>query len=364
MPTIKIPDYEGGSIVNLTATLEHRLTGTAPAPLLHDRLASSVSDTPGYVVVLFDGLGSNQLDHASAEPLRDRWAGDLDTVFPATTTVALASLSTGMTPAGHGLLGYQLWLPELEAVANTIKWTTLWGAPLDYDTRSLLPQPNLWERLAQAGVEAITIQPANFDRSPLTKALYRGARFEPAATYDDIVRATLELAGPGRLLFTYLPPIDFAAHVHGQASNEYDEAIQIAATVWHKIEDGLGPEVGLVGTADHGHIDFPSERQVKIAKPDHEGRTFYGDGRAMFVRGDGSALAERLPATWIPIDEARPWWGNERAHPTFKGRAPDGVLLADDDALLLHRFSDDRMVGNHGAMTNAEQRVPLLTGPA
>jgi hypothetical protein len=36
------------------------------------------------------------------------------------------------------------------------------------------------------------------------------------------------------------------------------------------------------------------------------------------------------------------------------------VLIADDDTLLLHRHSDDRMIGNHGALTDAERLVPLL----
>ena len=67
-----------------------------------------------------------------------------------------------------------------------------------------------------------------------------------------------------------------------------------------------------------------------------------------------------MPATWVPTAEARDWWGPSDPHPRFANREPDGILLADDNALLLHRFSDDRMVGNHGAMTAGEQRVPLF----
>ena len=43
---------------------------------------------------------------------------------------------------------------------------------------------------------------------------------------DATVDATLQLAAePGRLVFTYLPHVDFAAHVYGQASDEYGEAL-------------------------------------------------------------------------------------------------------------------------------------------
>ena len=360
MPTISVPDYGGGSIINLVSEVEARLGGGPPTPRLHPGVGALVPQADGYVIVIFDGLGSSQLGHSAAAPLASARAADLDAPFPATTTVSLASLATGLPPRAHGLLGYQLWLPEAETVVNTIKWTTLWGAGVGYDTRTFLPQPNLWERLAATGLEPITVQPAQFDRTPLTQALYRGCRFEPAFLAEDLVSVTQRLAGPGRVVLTYVPHIDFAAHVHGQESREYAEAMTIASSVWTRLETGLDGAVALLGTADHGHIDFLRPTQHKIPKPDHKGLTFYGDGRAMFVKGDGSRLADLLPATWVPLADAREWWGSGDEHPEFANRAPDGILLADDDALLLHRFSDDRMVGNHGAMTLAEQKVPLL----
>ncbi len=360
MPTINVPDYGGASIINLAAEIEARLISSAPSPRLHGPLGELVPAAAGYVLVVFDGLGSAQLGHSAAAPVAGAHRADLDSSFPATTTVGLACLATGLTPAQHGLLGYQLWLPEIETVVNTIKWTTLWGGPVDFDTRTLLPAPNLWERISAAGCEPVTVQPAQFDRSPLTKALYRGCRFEAAFEAEDLVDVTIRLAGPGRLVVTYVPYVDYAAHVFGQSSREYADALAIAAAVWRGLSSGLGDEVGLVGTADHGHVDFPKGRQHKIPRKEHEDRVFYGDGRAMFVKGDGAPLVDALPATWIPIADAEDWWGAGPAHDRFDERAPDGILLADDDALLLHRYSDDRMIGNHGAMTPGEQKVPLL----
>ena len=346
--------------MNLLAEVESRFGGSAPNPRLHGPLGDHIPVADGYVIVVFDGLGSHQVDPRIAPVLADARKADLDAPFPATTTVSLASIATGMTPRQHGLLGYQLWVPEVDTVVNTIKWTTLWGTPVSYDTRRLLPRPNLWERLAQLGVESFTVQPANFDRSPLSLALYRSCIFEPAARTEDLVAGTLRVAGPGRLVVTYVPHIDFAAHVYGQKSAEYAEALDLVSRVWSELAARLPASTGLLGTADHGHVDFPARSQTKIPRADHDGRVFYGDGRAMFVKGEAADLAETLPATWVPIDDARHWWGPGNSHPRFDERAPDGVLLADDDALLLHRFSDDRMIGNHGAMTAGEQKVPLL----
>lgn len=365
MPTINVPDYGGGSLVNLVAELELRLTGASASPPLHPHLADLIAEGATYVLFLIDGLGDDQLSHPACSTLRDARVANLDAPFPATTTVSLATIATGLPPSQHGLLGYQLWIEEVGRVVNTIRWTTLWGEPVpDLDPIRLLPSPNLWERLTAAGIDPIAVQPANFEGSGLTQALYRGCRFEPAHTIDELVSATLQLAeAPGRLILTYLPHVDFAAHTDGQTSQRYEDAIGVATGVWATLAAALPAQSVLVATADHGHIDFPSHRQHRIGTPDHENRIFYGDGRAMFVKGEDAGLAARLPATWVPGTEAASWWGPPPRHVAYQDRAPDGVLLADDDMLLLHRHSDDRLIGNHGAMARGEQQIPLLTRP-
>ena len=361
VPTISPPDYAGGSLSNLVAELEHRLSGESVTNRLHERIADRIPPAETYVVVLFDGLGRDQLNHTQSRALAEDQVATIDAPFPATTTVSLATIATGLPPSQHGLLGYQLWIPEAGEVVNTIKWTTLWGSPVDVRTDNFLPKPNLWERLAAAGTEPISVQPADFAGSSLSEVLYRGCRFESVASYQEQIDAITQLAtAPRRFIYTYMAAIDVAAHVYGQTSAEYGHAVQIANWMWSSLAASLSPDSVLIGISDHGHLDFPKHRQVKIAHTDHESRIFYGDGRAMLVKGDGEPLANKLPATWVPISDARGWWGPRPRHLSFEERSPDGVLVADDDVLLLHRFSNDRMIGNHGAMTPAEQKVPLL----
>lgn len=363
MPTIRVPDYAGGSLVNLVAELERRMIGASPSPGLHPNLSAHIPEADTYVLALFDGLGAAQLRQPAAGALADRLVASIDSTFPSTTTVGLATVATALPPSQHGLLGYQLWLPEVNAVVNTIKWTTLRGEPVPYDTAGLLPAPNLWERLTAAGKEPVTVQPGNFAGSPLSAALYRGCREEPAFGMDETIDATVALARvPGRFVFMYLPHVDFAAHVYGQQDPRYSAALAEVAAAWERLRRELPEAATLVGTADHGHIDFPPERRRRIPRRAHEGLTFYGDGRAMMVRGDGESLAASLPATWLPLEDVEHWWGPGPRHPSFRDRAPQGILVADDDTLLLHRFSDGRLIGNHGALTDAERLIPLLVG--
>jgi len=355
------PDYSGGGLVNLVAELERRLAGKAPSTGLGALPGAAIPEAATYLLVLFDGLGDAQLAHPGAAPLAAARRGGLDAPFPTTTTVSLATIATGLPPVRHGLIAYQLWLPDREQVANTIKWTTLWGDPMGLDFASFLPRPNLWERLAAAGVEPIVLQPLNFGGTLLSRVLYRGCRVEPYADPAEAVTAAIQLARvPRRLVLLYVPQIDFAAHVWGQESDGYAEALRLAAGIWEAIAAALPPGVVMVGTADHGHVDIPRDHQVRLARADHEGRTFYGDPRVTFVKGEGASLAAGLPATWVPFEDMAGWWGPGRPHRSFSGRAPDGALFADHGYAVLHRFSDDRLLGQHGGLTEEELRIPLL----
>jgi hypothetical protein len=88
---------------------------------LHDALAELIQEASTHVLFLFAGLGTLQLDHPAAAPLPGALKASLDSPFPATTTVSLATIATGLAPSQHGLLGYQLWFPEVDQVVNTIK---------------------------------------------------------------------------------------------------------------------------------------------------------------------------------------------------------------------------------------------------
>lgn len=355
------PDYSGGSLVNLIAELETRLIGSAPSPRLHSEVSRAIPEGQTYVFVLFDGLGAGQLSHPDAARLAASSAATIDACFPTTTTVSMASVATGLPPSQHGLIAYQLWLPEVSEIVNTLKWTTLWGDRLDIDHERFLPTPSLAERLTAAGFESMTVQPGNFDGTPLSKVLYRGNRFEAAFSEEQIVNATLDLAAePGRLVFAYVPHIDVAAHVWGQDSDDYAAALGFASDIWERISAQLPPGVVMVGTADHGHVDVAPENQIRIPDELHQGRVLYGDSRAMFVKGDGATLAEDLPAAWVEVDDLEGWWGPGPYHPGFEERLPDGVLFADPGHLLLHRYSDTRLIGSHGGITEAELKIPLL----
>jgi hypothetical protein len=357
----------GHRLVDLVNELELRLTGSAPGPGLDPDLAAAVPDAETYVLVLFDGLGYHQLDHPAAGSLRRSTQGRLAAPFPSTTTVSLTTVASGTSPGTHGVIGHLMWLPDIERVANTLKWISPWGEPITYPTETLVPVPNLWERLSAAGVEPITVQPAAFAMSPLTAALYRGCRFEGIAGPDDLVEATVTLARrPGRLIFTYLQQVDFCAHLFGQASGEYGSAISTVDTAWAQITARLSPAAVAVGTADHGHIDYADDAKILVRGPAADALTFFGDPRSLYVNGDHDTIlrvaADNGAEVSWSADVRRALPGDP--HPELEGRLPTALLAAPPGRVLLPRGFDRRLIGYHGGTAREEIEIPMLVaGP-
>jgi len=357
---MRTPDYLGGGLVNLAAELERRLTGRSPSPPLHADLASGIPDAQSYVLVLFDGLGDHQLAHPDAGHLRSARVASLDASFSTQTTVNTSTLATGLPPAQHGLISYQLRLGT--KVLNTIYWFTDDGGPSLENPDTFLPSPNLAERLAAAGRRVVATEPSAFVGSPLDRVLFRGAVVQGTDVDSEGVALALEASKtPGTLVLLYLPHVDAAAHAAGQESDLYTAALRQVSETWERLVDGLPSDVAAIGTADHGHVDIPAES--RIALPQHDALIFSGDNRVVYVSGspaDAAQLAEDLPATWVPVADAEGLWGPGPFHEQFAARLPDGLLFADEGYALVPPGTADDMVGHHGGVTEAELRVPIL----
>ncbi len=352
------------TLANLVAELEHRLTGTHGVDRLPPEIADTIPGGDTYVLALFDGLGAAQLEHRSAEEMRRSLAGVIDAPFPTTTTVSMATVATGSHPGTHGTIGHQMWVPDLGRVVNVLKWRAPTGEAVDVDTTDWLPASNLWERLRTRGVDPITVQPGQFASSPLTRALYRGARFEPVYTEDERIEATIQLAAaPGRLVFAYFAEVDFAAHVYGQQSPMYADALEGANRAWAELARRLPDTAVLVGTSDHGHVDFSESSKILIRDARYSGLTFFGDPRALYVSGERTAIDELARETGAELVEPpriRSMLGDGIDHPQLADRLPDALLLPPPDRLLLPRGMDRRLIGYHGGDTVAERSIPLL----
>jgi hypothetical protein len=355
------PSYIGRGLVNLVAGIEARLLGSSAGIGLFD--PGLIPEGATYVLVLFDGLGVAQTGHPAASAFRSSTAAVIEAPFPTTTSVSKATVATGLPGSDHGLTGHYLWLEEVQAVVNTLKWVTPSGEPVPYPFEGFLRPPNLWERLGSAGVEPITVQPGDFTGSPLSRLLYRGARFEPVWSLEEVIEATVDLArSPRRFIYTYVPHVDVAGHVFGQEGAEFDEAMRAAVNVWEGIVSRLPDDAVLLGTADHGLVDVPESGKILVRDERFMELRFAGDSRGVQLWGGLDLMDDLASETGGTLLDPTALIGPE---PTDLARARTGtrVLLAPDNAVILPPGFDKRLRCYHGGLSREEVEIPLLLVP-
>lgn len=344
------------------AEIEYRLTGASAWSRVDPELSQAIPDADTYVLVLFDGLGVAQLEHERGASLAGAMVDSLEAPFPTTTSVSLSTIATGLPPSKHGQVAHLTWMEDLGQVVNCLKWVNLAGEAVHYDYGSVLPAPNLWERLRPAGIEPITVQPGDFSASPLTRVLYRGARFEGIWDTDELATAAAQLAAePGRFVFAYFPLVDVAGHVYGLRSDEFSEAMSMAVRVWEQIAVALPPGAALLGTSDHGLVEFSEANKLIIRDPRFDDLRLAGDARGVHMWSGDELITDFAAETSGQIADPSALIGPD---PTEQSLARLGrrLVVAPDDKVIIPKGFDKRLRCYHGGLTPEEVRIPLLVG--
>jgi hypothetical protein len=101
------PDYAGGGLANLIASIIEASGGTPRHPPLARLMPGELRAARNIVLLLIDGLGDNYLRREGAGgALLARRRGAISSVFPSTTATAITTSFTGWTPLEHGLTGW------------------------------------------------------------------------------------------------------------------------------------------------------------------------------------------------------------------------------------------------------------------
>ena len=111
------PDYEGGSIVNLMASIEAAFGRRASYPELRDLASDEIAGARNLCLLVIDGLGWRYLARAlGGGALRRHARAAITSTFPTTTATAITTFMTGLAPQQHGLTGWHMYFRELGTV--------------------------------------------------------------------------------------------------------------------------------------------------------------------------------------------------------------------------------------------------------
>lgn len=360
-----LPDYDGACITNVVPALLR--PGYAPPSWL----PRAALDAPATVLLVIDGLGWNQLGSRPtvAPTLTAMEGGPITTVAPSTTATALTSITTGLPPGEHGVIGYRMAVHG--EVLNVLRWSTMAG-----DARQTIPPGKVQASSSFEGQRPAIVTRAEFVTSGFTGAHLEDTRFTGYRTMGTLTSEVVRLVRGGEaFVYAYYEGLDKVSHEYG-LGEQYDQELRWLDHLVSSVLESLPQGTVLLVTADHGQVEvradaivLPSDVMAHVSMQSGEGRFRWLHARSGRTEALRDAAVDLLgDHAWVRTrDEAidQGWYG-PTVTDAAAGRLGD-VLLAAKGLVAFYDPLDTGpyvLVGRHGSLTEDEMLVPLLAGVA
>ena len=375
------PDAGSPNVVDLAAAIFDWAGVLAPSSNENSKeIGAHIADATNLVFVIADGLGMCFINKTRpASILRRHLVTQLATVFPSTTPAVLTTLATAAWPNTHGIVGWDMYLEEIDDVAAIITFATrLDGEPLDrlgLRERQAYPLPSLCGALEG---QLVSITPRRLAGSAFSD--YWTGRNAEYVAYDgldggvDEALSIIRSAGSRSVTCLYTDVVDAAAHRFGVHAPQTLEALRSVEQAVERLAAGLPSSARVVLTADHGLLDGPTH---EILPTDHVVRHLrhepWGDDRQMHfaVYPENTSVFEEEfrrryghIAFLLSINEveALRLLGPGRIGPATRKRLGTHLAVSRGADALSYRIGDDSRnpIGIHSGLTPDEMLVPLI----
>lgn len=353
------PDYNGAWV-----------GGIVPALFNNGRrswLPDIITSSDAVVLLVIDGLGWELLRQHGTEfgNVLALAGGPITTCAPATTSAALTSITTGLPPGQHGIVGYRT--STSHGVLDVLGWSLADGSSPQVE--------EIQPHLPFAGRQPPVVTRIEFRNSGFTNAHLRGSRFFGYETPAVMVQQCRQLVRGGEtFVYAYYDGLDKVAHTHGIESDFFRaEAAAVNALVVALL-DALPTSAALLVTADHGHVQLASDGKRELDEVADLCADYSGDARCRFLHARPRHQAQLL-------DQAQQWYGHEawifpreqfvdegwlgpKVSDTIVSRVGDVIIAAHAPVTypIPKVASERRLRAHHGSFTAQEMLVPLLAG--
>jgi hypothetical protein len=319
------------------------------------------------VLLVLDGLGWHQLQRYAehAPVLSSMSGGPITTVAPSTTVTALTSITTGLTPGEHGLIGYRIDMGG--HVMQMLRWGDEHG-----DLRGVYPPETVQPVPPFLGASVPVLSKAELEGSAFTAAHLRGSKpmgWRAASSLPVTIAALLAEGAP--FVYAYYDGVDKIAHERGFGPY-YEAELRAADRLVGDVAATLPPDAVLLVTADHGQVMVGDATIVPDASLMRMVTHQSGEGRFRWLHlragasQDAAAFAgERYgDVAWAVtreqvVDER---WFGPRVTDTVLRRMGDVALVPFADVSFVDPLDSGHFVlqCRHGSVTAEEMDVPLL----
>ena len=342
-----------------------------------DHLSVGQSPMGRELLFLIDGFGFDTLaTYADAMPTMSRMFnhGRIQTAFPSTTATSLATLTTGELPGAHGMLGYTVQVPRSGGrLLNALKWDER------VDPENWQPIETLFQRAAAAGINVTHVAAKRYENSGFTRAVFRGAQYKGANLVADLISETkLALHKAPSFVYLYVNDLDTAGHSDGVGSEKWIAALSMIDQMVSQLMKEVPKGTRIWVTSDHGMINVQEKIVIGLDNPLMQGVSVVaGEPRArhLYLDSDSPTARAETASLWQEYlqDKALVLTREQAISSNLFGaevsadaldRMGEVIAIARGGLVLLDADRVDKegaMVGHHGADSDIESQVGLLT---
>lgn len=399
-----LPFYDGLSLVNIPGTVTELLGAPAFGEPALDRSITSALGGPYKKVVflLVDALGYSLLKGLMAAEPDSVWSDlirqgvfvPITSVCPSTTASALTTLWTGVAPATHGIIGYEMWAKEYGIIINNILHSPAMArgdvgglARAGFDPHNFLNTPLLGTHLMENGVDPSAFIHYSIAHSGLSTMQMEDVDLHPYVDEADLGVGLADFLNSRskKRDYVYVYYSDIDTLMHRYSADDIRVALQFSAfsrVFKSAFLDRLSPEVAkntvLIMAADHGSMttpvnprydlsNYPELKSLLVMSPTCEHRLafFY------IKQGQTNAVRDFIERTWpgefLLFDSEAALeaglFGKEPFKAQTRDRIGDLIAVARGGAYLWWSPTPNHMAGRHGGLSREEMLVPFLAAP-
>lgn len=268
-----LPD-EKNNILTLISSIKNLLLGKKPKV----NILKDYTGIGRIIFILLDGVGFYTLNKYTSQynyptPIK------LSTLFPSTTAAIITSLITNSKPGKHGMLEWNLYIPEINMLIESIPFRPIGVKGFDtlqelgYKANILFKGKLYFLSLKRLGFKINSYIRANISNSCYSRLILKGTNINPYINITDLsvnLRKQVEIHDIN-LHYVYIEAPDVIAHVYGYAVEE--QLIDIKYILYilkNELIDKVDPKTAedtlLIISSDHGLVTINPKHVIRLNK--------------------------------------------------------------------------------------------------
>jgi len=387
MKDFTLPNYNGGSIVNLMASIEKSFGLKTTYPILKLLPPEKLKDSKNVVLLILDGLGYEYLKKKKKMTILNNYLlGSMTSVFLPTTASAITTFLTAVAPQQHALTGWFIHLKEIGVVSTILPFSPRYGktsfSKEGIEINDILGLNPLSSRIKS---QTFCITHERIAYSDFNKAMSKSSKilkYKTLGGFFKQVKKAINSSNKRKYIYAYWPEIDSLNHKHGVEHRKGEKHFkEIDKKLRSFIKSLKGTNTTLIITADHGFKNTPFERIINL--DDHpkmkecltlplcgEGRVAYCYVHPAKAKQFETYVKTKL-GKYCYIFKSQElinknYFGLYKPSPKLLDRIGDYVLIFKENYIIKDKIlkKDKKKkkpnIGHHGGISKDEMIVPLV----